>query len=313
MSRSFGFIACAVSILASTGVACSSSSDDASSGAAGSASAASDFAEAYARALCDNAGPCCKEARYDHDAARCRAAVVTSIRATLEPFEGGVFNSKTGEALVADIEKMVTSCTEPAEGSAEAKALALKFFSLYTATGTGAPGASCRKQNDCAPIAGARTLCAMDLSSDGASGRCTAYRPASEGMRCFDDDVFELGNCGFDDYTGTGEAFYCDATEKVCRSRVALGGACSDSEECAKGSWCLDGKCAPLSLANERCTSFSDCATGLRCDSDASVCVPLKKGGEACEMADECASSRCGEGRCAAISLLTSGACSGAL
>ena len=181
MSPSFGFIACVVSILASTGVACSGSSDDSES--------ASAFAEAYA--LCDNAGPCCKEARYDHDAARCRAAAASSIRRTLEPFEGGVFNSKTGEALVADIEKMVTSCTEPAEGSAEGKALALKFYSLYTATGTGAPGASCRKQNDCAPIAGARTLCAMDLSTDGESGRCTAYRPASEGMSCFVDDVFE--------------------------------------------------------------------------------------------------------------------------
>ena len=66
------------------------------------------------------------------------------------------------------------------------------------------------------------------------------YRPASEGLRCDDDSTFDLGNCGFDDYTGTGDAFYCDRSEMVCRTRAALGAPCINSDECLKGTQCLN-------------------------------------------------------------------------
>jgi hypothetical protein len=70
---------------------------------------------------------------------------------------------------------------------------------------------------------------------------------------------------------------------------VALGGDCDINEDCAGSAICqvsagaCPGKCVALLSAGQACSADGDCASGLQCSSETSLCVKPAVAGDACE------------------------------
>ncbi|MBX3201118.1 MAG: hypothetical protein KF894_23470 [Labilithrix sp.] len=306
MSRSLRFASFALVSSVLSLLACGS--DEAERDAA----AESAFFDAYARAVCDDAAPCCAQVGAAHDAAACRALVGAALREVLGP-KKGTFVPEAGERLVSAIRQEVAACAEAPFNSAAAADQGVNFAGLYEPNGTRPPGAACDEPNDCAPAAGARVVCMMESAlPSGAgepvvSGKCLVLRPPAEDMSCDDSMDADVGDCDFD----SSAAFYCDASDKRCHARRALGERCGGSDECVRGARCTDGTCASPSALDEPCGSDFDCAEGLYCDHTSKGCATLKRGGEACSSPDECLSTRCDDGSCRVLSYLTADTCGG--
>jgi hypothetical protein len=83
-------------------------------------------------------------------------------------------------------------------------------------------------------------------------------------------------------------AGYC--AKGRCAAFVAVGGACTASEQCGRDAHCAAGRCVagPAAQAGEACGQAS-CAGDLVCTNG--VCGPPKSAGEACSAPGECAAT----------------------
>lgn len=120
---------------------------------------------------------------------------------------------------------------------------------------------------------------------------------AAAAKRCVDE--LAASECG-----ATLSAPACD---EVFVGQVPIGGACTESDECAGSAYCEDtlmcpGTCAASLDAGADCASGGECETGLVCTA-AGVCGAVKATGETCNSGVECQTRYChytaSEGRCA--------------
>jgi len=118
---------------------------------------------------------------------------------------------------------------------------------------------------------------------------------AAEAQRCA--DAFAGSNCSLE------IANECD---HVFVGNVAVGGACTQSDECVDGGYCNDtltcpGMCEAGLSAGTACADASGvCQSGLTCLAEG-VCGARRPNGEPCEDNSECRSYYCDDesGRCA--------------
>ncbi len=114
-------------------------------------------------------------------------------------------------------------------------------------------------------------------------------------------DADKAGAC-FDAARGLACAADLDADLPDCATivtpKVALGGACSQSEECIGDASCVTpdgaelGECAAQAAIGEACASV-ECVDTAFCDFIADACVAKKANGEACAGSYECDSDYC--------------------
>lgn len=78
-----------------------------------------------------------------------------------------------------------------------------------------------------------------------------------------------------------------------CLAKLAEGGACSGSAQCAGGRNCIAGQCrdTPLFAPDAACSSSAECAAGNLCIDQ--HCGAPKPGGASCRLPFECRSLEC--------------------
>jgi hypothetical protein len=78
-----------------------------------------------------------------------------------------------------------------------------------------------------------------------------------------------------------------------CLARLADGGACSSSAQCADARHCIAGQCrdAPLFASGSDCASSAECSSGNLCID--ARCTAPKPGGASCRLPFECRSLEC--------------------
>jgi hypothetical protein len=100
-------------------------------------------------------------------------------------------------------------------------------------------------------------------------------------------------------------SFECAGSDSFCspsQTCTALPGAnqpCS-AYGCAHGLYCSGSTCMPLVAEGGMCTSTSQCAEKLFCDTSQTtpVCTALHEGGERCTSSASCKSGQCNPGTC---------------
>jgi hypothetical protein len=102
---------------------------------------------------------------------------------------------------------------------------------------------------------------------------------------------------------------YCDSSTAQCKALVGVGSSCSDTTQCAAGSWCTETKegtavqaatCQQRAIVGLPCVSPLECAGNAYCGSDGLCHAPQSKAdGEACSSSLECAGT-CEQHRCTA-------------
>jgi hypothetical protein len=139
------------------------------------------------------------------------------------------------------------------------------------------PGWDCETTEQCARVPGTITACAPN-------GRCSAFVKVGEGAAC---DATHLCTAGLSCIAG------------ACAKPVALGGACTPTEDpthpsrCAEGTACnaMSRRCEPLPEVGQPCAEFQ-CAAHAFCY--ASTCLWRGGVGDACISGEECDSGVCG-------------------
>ena len=114
-------------------------------------------------------------------------------------------------------------------------------------------GGSCQVSSDCA-VSG--EICA---TAPGQTAKCEQPTPKTAGAQCLD-----IG-----DQCPTGD--YCDSTMgsstyATCTPAQTTGQPCSLTQPCDDNNSCIGGACALLAGEGATCSTNSDCASGLFCD-----------------------------------------------
>lgn len=103
---------------------------------------------------------------------------------------------------------------------------------------------------------------------------CQHSRECAMGLYCSEKGVcaaaMTVGEECLDSYWGCGRMGYCGEDEE-CVGFKKDGGSCERWLECAAGSSCLGGECAPKRKAGGECYNDEDCARG-ECDTEENEC-----------------------------------------
>ena len=148
-------------------------------------------------------------------------------------------------------------------------------------TGLGLSG-TCVKQSAIGAACSSSKDCADGLFCSIKDNKCTV--PAGDGAACTTSD-----SCG--------QLLYCDLPSKSCKPLPGEGKACAYSvRQCLPRLTCYsvskkDQTCVKPRKKGEKCTSQSNCGTGLGCDKG--VCVDLPGVGSTCLDSMYCKDSYC--------------------
>jgi hypothetical protein len=237
------------------------------------------FAGELAKAVCTNIGPCCQQAGYTHDAVKCTA----SLEGLYQNMVAGnvLYDAQKGGNCIAYAAGAMKNCDDdPAPGPCES-----------VATGTVPDGGKCAASAECIGPPGGDAYCNDGVCvqtprgklGDGCSGTCTEAGSSTScsggsggasggNALCYTNDGFVCGSEGkCAPLAPIGEACteggcvataYCQYPSEKCVSRVAVGGACEISNECAEGAYCTAGKCATTKLDGAGCEEWEECASG---------------------------------------------------
>lgn len=244
------------------------------------------FAGELAKALCTNIGPCCQQAGYTHDAAKCTALLEGVYKNMVA---GAVqYDAQKGGECVAYAASIVKNCgAEPAEGPCDG-----------VVAGTIPEGGKCQTSAECivppkgdadcdngvcvqVPRGKAGDGCSGTCTESGSTTTCGGGGTSGGNALCFTNDGLACGadgkcaalakvgeTCTGDDCVA---AAYCDYSSEKCVTRAAIGGACQDSQQCAAGAHCAADKCAAAKPDGAACVDWDECASG---DCEAGKCGP---------------------------------------
>jgi hypothetical protein len=151
-------------------------------------------------------------------------------------------------------------------------------------------GQSCAPYQNTDPTVSISRRCQQGLTC-GVSQICGPPLPA--GGTCEPDAITYPPQCA--------EGLYCDSSAKKCAPESQSGGPCVAAtlpSGCEQDLWCNQGTCAAFPGNGQDCSMSYSCAEGYRCGTD-QKCAPNGAIGDTCAFYDECASSRCFEGKCA--------------
>jgi len=267
------------------------------------ASSRDDFITKY----CAEFAPCCAKVSRPTDGASCRVFVTA-----LAPPS---FDSSAADACLTELRAAATSPTFcDSAGSASGPSCNKVFGS---AAGTAKPGEVCTKDEECAPSAAGKVICASLFNNGTEIRKCQVQVAGKAGdspcSGTVDGNVTSFSGSGtvtdvapMTYLCNVADGVYCDSTSMKCAAIGMVGDACSafgGSYSCAKTAYCdsATSKCTARKAAGDACTSFSDqCSAGNYCDDTTSKCVAALAVGAACASSQACASDSCVNGKCAA-------------
>ena len=254
-------------LVASVAAACGTDDDD-DDGASASSEDVEAYFDAFAETYCRGVAPCCEATGVSHDVATCRSL--------LTPFffdlDGIKFDKKAAQQCLDELATTASSCPVGDEPAVCSRVL----------TGSVPPGGDCTYAFQCAPRPG-KVDCSVT------QGICREQVPAQHGQECSTESGPQWTSC----YTDDDENFYCDLDTTICRPKSGVG------EPCGKwtGSCPVETACSEDKLCLSRVPVGGDCSSArcvleAYCDA-ANVCQPDRKPGEPCESGDECPGDNC--------------------
>ncbi len=270
------------------------------------------FADEEAYLHCRNAQSCCKASGYEYDFRTC-VEETTKLYRTWSP---------TGPLNVYD-PMMAERCIESRISGSATCSTAIAIDECGTVfNGVLPPGASCQSDNDCAAPYGGGAMCVGSPDP----GTCTNWARGKAGETChggYEVDRFGGAQYGWNtainqvtlcfstdnlycsQQTGTcltrgglGAAcfgastcaapYFCDATQKLCRAKGAVGQPCDDKTlPCVDSAYCdlTSHYCMPQKHDGDECTRDVECPRDcVPQDSGVSICRPTRLSRESCEI-----------------------------
>lgn len=267
--------------------------------------AQADFPAAYAHAICDGYGNCCKIAGRKLDVDACVAKVRESIAATADALlsEGRKFDPEAAARCVAVVKAVVPACYTSSKQEARVASACLAAFTLDAHA---APGEPCSFDNDCAPSADGEVRCVGTTAFvDGgvvSSSICQVLAKPYAGVPCeytFNGSAAPVvGKCSY----GEDPQFTCDPQTNTCVQRRPVGSSCfRGSDQCVGDAFCSpNGVCVSRLRAGDPCLpdAINECGTLLFCEGVSAVCIAKRPDGAACSDNVECAGGHCTSGVC---------------
>jgi hypothetical protein len=252
---------------------------------------------------CNAIGPCCADSGYEYDGDICAVRFADSFGFYPRPH----FSFRSAQA---------TQCLKELQNGFGCAALPASCREVYR--GTQPLGSACGLDAECESTA-EQTLTCDELSdglckirTQGALGdSCDQTCPADHERYATCVDTFSHGNPALPADTHVAcdrsRGLYCDASAAQCKPLAEVGSSCSETTQCAVGSWCTETKdgdalqpssCQPLATVGLPCVSPLECAGNAYCGSDGACHAPQSKADhEPCSLSNECA-GRCERGRC---------------
>ena len=278
-----------------------------------------DFREAFVAARCEHLGRCCSESGAPFDLATCRSDARALLEKTF-PRSGPhrTLDDAMAKTCVAQTARITDECGWYRESLVES----LGFVETFGGCGAAyrddraATGAPCI-DGACAPSTLGLALC-EDVPKSGAPGpnwTCTVRERLRLGDACGASSGVINAECEHTD------GLRCDPTSSTCRSRVALGGACSGdptggNSPCVEGAYCTNGgTCVASAPLGGACANTSDaekwhaCVAGTQCDRDSGRCIVPRPILAPCSNDGQCASMVCSGGRCVHLLSTIAGYC----
>jgi hypothetical protein len=231
----------ALSSLACLAPACSSSQPD-------PYATVSEYCAAYAKAICQIGNTSCQFAPSGcetYQSSQCSTAAAQATASGALTYTPGnvqacitqlnnAYGNSPGNLPIATLNQINQICGQVFVGSVTT-------------------GGSCQVSSDCA-VSG--EICA---TAPGQTAKCEQPTPKTAGAQCLD-----IG-----DQCPTGD--YCDSTMgsstyATCTPAQTTGQPCSLTQPCDDNNSCIGGACALLAGEGATCSTNSDCASGLFCD-----------------------------------------------
>lgn len=280
----------------------------------------SQFAAAYAHAICDNVSSCCQSNGFAFNAVNCFDAgqgVVQAFLVNPAMAAGGTYNPSAASACLTAVAGYARACNDLTSTTPSAASAACR----QVVAGTKQPGEACATAFDCAsPSQGTAACLQYPSIGPGADGGtqsisgslCQVTVTGSAGATC--SPVFGAGgvppsvvaDCG----TST-SAFIC--ASGVCQAREALGATCGSTFDCVSTAYCNGATCTARLPAGSACDPASDsCDPSTYCEQASSTCKARLASGQACTAtsSDPCL-GQCNGGLCRSSSLAEASVCGG--
>jgi hypothetical protein len=278
-----------------------------------------DLARLMADAICNNIGPCCREAGFAHEPAQCHARAVMELQSDIDESRtqpNRAYDAAAARACVDARASAVKACTEDRATEAACRSVFV---------GTLQAGQTCSHGSECAPDLYCETAsdgsgmhCAINPLSvhgklgDSCSANCT---PSENGGICSTNGT---GGPGGQVVSGTAACFtneglYCGIT-RTCATIPVIGEPCAMSTvPCTDDAYCDNGVCAARRTSGPCMQYDTSCAATAYCDPSRLQCVLRKSTGEACTTTIECPNGTICEGTCRARTLASAAICMGNL
>ncbi|SAM81758.1 uncharacterized protein UBRO_03101 [Ustilago bromivora] len=170
--------------------------------------------------------------------------------------------------------------------------------STVVPTATAAPGARCRRAEDCASGACSQGRCVPKTGTGANNSFCTGDAQCVGGSYCY------RGSCQF--IKSNDSPCYKDSgclsgncINKRCIANASQrnGAQCTKSTQCVIGSFCSNGKCATISTVGKYCYKDQGCTSG-HCVQNRCSSRGLAKLGQHCTSNSMCISNFCFKSAC---------------
>ncbi len=287
-----------------------------STGGTGGAGTAAAFITSYCNAIV----PCCVKAGLPGRGQGCEA------------FLGALENPSTysptaGEMCLQAIQQLSTQadfCSGTGNSSSACDAV---FAVTGQGSGSGAPGALCMTDSDCAAPTGGSSVCwQQTMFVDGGTQSTASCIELSVGKNGQGPCLETLGtNESSTSWSGAtpppdqaylcklSDGIYCNSSTRMCTTLGITGQPCEEDQECVVGDYCSAPTfgmaiCAPRIADGASCSSSSSfsttgpCQTTSYCDSSSMTCKPQLADGAACTLDQQCPTRSCVNGKCGGAS-----------
>jgi hypothetical protein len=253
--------------------------------------------DAFISQVCAEYSDCCAAAGLPADGAQCRA-----FYGAFAPSSG--YDKATGQACLDEVRALPDKC---ASGSLDTPSCD-KVFS--GSAGTSKPGEPCEDNRDCAPSNEGEMEC-VGRTVDGATvRRCQERLRGEQGSTpclgtvegnttSFAGGPSEPVPSGYLCHVADGLA--CDSDSGACQKLPAVGEPCASGfNRCVPTAYCAfpDNTCQTRLALGEACEQDDECQENAYCEPSAKTCKAQVASGDACTTNAECESGQCANGKC---------------
>jgi len=244
------------------------------------------YADDYAYLYCRNVQNCCNASDFAYDIRTCVDSTAKLYRVWLQPGPLEVYDPMMAESCIESRLSTIDACI----------ALPLTDACGAVFNGLVPPGGSCQSDNDCAaPYCGGATCLGLPDA-----GTCTNWAHGKSGDTCHGTyEVDRIGNIQYGWTNGVIQATLCFSTDNLycshetgtCLTRGGLGAACFGASTCAPPYFCDAAQklCRAKGAVGQPCEDTTlPCVDSAYCDSNSHYCKPQKHDGDECTRDIEC-------------------------